>query len=139
MLIADKLTGQIIPLRFALFALVGGVELFVHMLIFWFALNVAEMAFSPAQASAAVLAMTSNFFINTFFTYRDRRLRGFAFYVICALGTVANVGIAGYIFSSGRRLMARRSCGRHRRISLELFCLFGLHLEWKNNTANAAL
>jgi hypothetical protein len=43
---------------------------------------------------------------NNLFTYRDRRLRGlallrglFTFYAICALGTVANVGIAGYIFS----------------------------------------
>jgi dolichol-phosphate mannosyltransferase len=50
--------------------------------------------------------MTSNFFLNNLFTYRDRRLRGlallrglFTFYAICALGTVANVGIAGYIFS----------------------------------------
>jgi dolichol-phosphate mannosyltransferase len=52
------------------------------------------------------VAMTSNFFLNNVFTYRDRRLRGFAlvqglstFYMICALGTVANVGVAGYIFS----------------------------------------
>ena len=50
--------------------------------------------------------MTSNFFLNNLFTYRDRRLRGVAccagflpFYAICALGTVANVGIAGYVFS----------------------------------------
>jgi len=40
------------------------------------------------------------------FTYRDRRLRSLAllrglvtFYAICALGVVANVGIAGYVFS----------------------------------------
>ena len=50
--------------------------------------------------------MTSNFFVNNVFTYRDRRLRGFAlvrglfaFYAVCALGAVANVGIAGYVFS----------------------------------------
>ena len=50
--------------------------------------------------------MTSNFFLNNLFTYRDRRLRGlallrglFTFYAICALGAVANVGIAGYLFS----------------------------------------
>ena len=62
--------------------------------------------FDLAQASAAVAAMTSNFFLNNLFTYRDRRLHGvallrglFTFYAICALGAVANVGIAGYIFS----------------------------------------
>jgi dolichol-phosphate mannosyltransferase len=106
MLIADKLIGHIVPVRFALFAFVGGIGLVIHMLTLWFALTVAGVAFDPAQASAAVVAMTSNFFINNFFTYRDRRLRGlallrglFTFYAICALGTVANVGIAGYVFS----------------------------------------
>jgi dolichol-phosphate mannosyltransferase len=106
MLIADKLIGHIVPVRFALFTFVGGIGLFVHMSVLWFALTIVGAAFNPAQASAAVVAMTSNFFINNLFTYRDRRLCGFAlvrgllsFYAICALGTVANVGIAGYIFS----------------------------------------
>ena len=106
MLIADKLFGHIVPVRFALFAFVGGIGLFIHMAVLWFALTVLGAAFDPAQASAAVVAMTSNFFINNFFTYRDRRLRGLGllrglvtFYAICALGTVANVGIAGYVFT----------------------------------------
>jgi dolichol-phosphate mannosyltransferase len=106
MLIADKLIGHIVPVRFALFALVGGIGLFIHMSVLWFALTVAGASFNPAQASAAVAAMASNFFVNNLFTYRDRRLRGFAlvrglftFYAICALGAVANVGIAGYVFS----------------------------------------
>ena len=106
MLIADKLIGHIVPVRFALFAFVGGIGLFIHMAVLWFALTVVGVAFDPAQASAAVVAMTSNFFINNFFTYRDRRLHGlallrglFTFYAICALGTVANVGIASYVFS----------------------------------------
>jgi dolichol-phosphate mannosyltransferase len=30
MLIADKLIGHIVPVRFALFALVGGIGLFIH-------------------------------------------------------------------------------------------------------------
>ena len=75
------------------------------MSVLWFALTAAGAAFNLAQTSATVAAMTSNFFVNNLFTYRDRRLRGFAlvrglftFYAICALGTVANVGIAGYVF-----------------------------------------
>jgi dolichol-phosphate mannosyltransferase len=106
MLIADKLIGHIVPVRFALFAFVGGIGLFIHMSVLWLALTVAGAAFNPAQAVAAVAAMTSNFFVNNLFTYRDRRLRGFAlvrglfaFYAICVLGAVANVGIAGYVFS----------------------------------------
>ena len=106
MLIADKLIGHIVPVRFALFALVGGIGLLVHMSTLWFALTIAGATFNLAQASATMAAMTSNFFVNNFFTYRDRRLRGFAllrglctFYAICALGAVTNVGIASYIFS----------------------------------------
>jgi hypothetical protein len=78
MLITDKLIGHIVPVRFALFAFVGGIGLFIHMSVLWFALTVAGAAFNPAQASAAVAAMTSNFFVNNLFTYRDQRLRGFA-------------------------------------------------------------
>ena len=106
MLIADKLIGHIVPVRFALFAFVGGIGLFIHMSILWLGLTVAGAAFNLAQTSATILAMTANFFINNLFTYRDRRLRGLAvlrglltFYAICSLGAVANVGIAGYVFS----------------------------------------
>ena len=106
MLIADKLIGHIIPVRFALFAFVGGIGLFIHMSVLWWGLTVAGAAFNIAQTSATIVAMTANFFINNLFTYRDRRLRGlavlrglFTFYAICTLGAVANVGIAGYVFS----------------------------------------
>ena len=106
MLIVDKLIGHIVPVRFALFAFVGGIGLLIHMSILWLGLTVAGGAFNLAQTSATILAMTANFFINNLFTYRDRRLRGlavlrglFTFYAICSLGAVANVGIAGYVFS----------------------------------------
>jgi dolichol-phosphate mannosyltransferase len=69
------------------------------MSVLWFTLTVAGAVFNPAQAVAAVAAMTSNFFVNNVFTYRDRRLRGFAlvrglfaFYAVCALGAVAKDG-----------------------------------------------
>ena len=106
MLIADKLIGHIVPVRFALFAFVGGIGLFIHMAVLWLALTITGAAFNLAQTVATIVAMTANFFLNNIFTYRDRRLRGFAvlrglftFYAICALGAVANVGIAGYVFS----------------------------------------
>jgi dolichol-phosphate mannosyltransferase len=87
MLIADKLIGHIVPVRFALFAFAGGSGLFIHMSVLWFALTVAGAAFNPAQASATVAAMTSNFFVNNLFTYRDRRLRGFALVGGCSPST----------------------------------------------------
>ena len=49
--------------------------------------------------------MSSNFFMNNLFTYRDQRLRGWravrgplSFYLICGVGALANVGVAAYVF-----------------------------------------
>ena len=105
MLLADKLIGHIVPVRFALFALIGGLGLFVHLAVLWSSLTLAALGFLPAQATATLVAMTSNFFLNNLFTYRDQRLRGWqlirgmlSFYLICSVGAVANVGIAAYIF-----------------------------------------
>jgi dolichol-phosphate mannosyltransferase len=51
------------------------------------------------------VAMTSNFILNNLITYRDQRLRGFAFvrglatfYLVCSMGAVANVGVATLIY-----------------------------------------
>jgi dolichol-phosphate mannosyltransferase len=105
MLLADKLFGHIIPVRFALFALIGGLGLFVHMAVLWIGLTLIALSFVAAQTAATMTAMTSNFFLNNLFTYRDQRLRGwrlgrglFSFYLICGIGAIANVGIAAYVF-----------------------------------------
>jgi dolichol-phosphate mannosyltransferase len=107
MLIADKSIGHLIPVRFALFALIGGLGLVVHLAVLWTSLKVVDTAFTTAQTTAAVVAMTSNFFLNNLFTYRDQRLKGWrllrgllSFYLICAVGAVANVGIATYAFAA---------------------------------------
>jgi dolichol-phosphate mannosyltransferase len=103
-LLADKLVGHIVPVRFALFALIGGLGLFVHLAALWGGLTVG-VRFVAAQAAATIVAMTSNFFLNNLFTYRDQRLRKWqlirgllSFYVICSIGAVANVGFAAYVF-----------------------------------------
>jgi dolichol-phosphate mannosyltransferase len=107
MLLADKLVGHVIPVRFALFALIGGLGLVIHLAALWVTLNELGAEFRLAQAVATILAMTSNFFLNNQFTYRDQRLHGLSllrglgsFYLICGLGAVANVGIASYVFTS---------------------------------------
>ena len=107
MLLADKLVGRFVPVRFALFGLIGGLGLVVHLATLWFALNLLGVTFAAAQAVATVVAMTSNFALNNQFTYRDQRLRGGAllrglviFYLICGVGAVANVGVASYAFTS---------------------------------------
>ena len=107
MLLADKLVGRLVPVRFALFGLIGGLGLVVHLATLWVALDLLAIEFSAAQAIATMVAMTSNFVMNNQFTYRDQRLRGLKllrgliiFYLICGIGAIANVGVASYAFTS---------------------------------------
>jgi hypothetical protein len=76
MLLADKLVGRFVPVRFALFGLIGGLGLVVHLATLCVALNLLVIEFSASQAIATMVAMTSNFVLNNQFTYRDQRLRG---------------------------------------------------------------
>jgi dolichol-phosphate mannosyltransferase len=108
-LLADKLVGHIVPARFILFAMIGGLGLFVHLAVLWSGLTFLDLRFVAAQSAAAAVAMTFNFFLNNIVTYRDRRLRGWSllrgllfFYLICGTGAVANVGIAAYVFRADR-------------------------------------
>jgi dolichol-phosphate mannosyltransferase len=103
-LLLAKLTGDRLSLRFVLFALVGMTGLAVHLLALQQALALGAR-FDAAQAIAALAAMSSNFILNNQLTYRDRRLRGLAalrglvtFYGVCSVGTVANVGVAHWVY-----------------------------------------
>jgi dolichol-phosphate mannosyltransferase len=106
MLLADKLVGHIVPVRFALFALIGGLGLIVHLTTLWTGLTLGGFSFIVAQTVATMVAMTSNFFLNNLFTYRDQRLKGLrlirgllSFYLICSIGAVANVGLAAFFYN----------------------------------------
>jgi dolichol-phosphate mannosyltransferase len=104
-LVLAKLTGDVVSLRFLLFATVGSIGLLVHFAALFAALKVFGAPFAEAQACGALLAMTSNFVLNNFLTYRDQRLRGFAilrglllFYLVCSVGLLANVGVAFSVY-----------------------------------------
>ena len=104
-LVLAKLTHDVVSLRFLLFAMVGSIGLFVHFAALFVALEVFELSFPEAQACGALLAMTSNFILNNFLTYRDQRLKGFAilrglllFYLVCSVGLLANVGVAFSVY-----------------------------------------
>jgi dolichol-phosphate mannosyltransferase len=106
MLLADKLVGHIVPVRFLLFAVIGGLGVFIHMGVLAAGLKLFGLTFVAAQTTAAIVAMTVNFFLNNLFTYADRRLKGWrmlrgllSFYVICSFGTAANIGVASYLFA----------------------------------------
>jgi dolichol-phosphate mannosyltransferase len=104
-LVLAKWTNDVVSLRFLLFALVGSIGLFVHFAVLFVALEAFRLPFAEAQACGALLAMTSNFLLNNFLTYRDQRLKGFGilrglllFYLVCSVGLLANVGVAFSVY-----------------------------------------
>lgn len=106
-LLFSRLSGGLLPVRFLMFAVIGGTGVFVHLATLLAALRGLELSFSWAQLAATLVAMTWNFVLNNLFTFRDRRLRGRAFIVgllsfwaVCSIGTVANVGVASWIYDS---------------------------------------
>lgn len=109
MLLLDKLVGGVVPVRFVAFALVGGLGVGVHLATLSALFRVVGLPFPTAQATATLVAITSNFALNNVLTYRDRRLRGWrwltgwlSFLVACGVGALANVGIASYLFETSR-------------------------------------
>ncbi|MFL6791089.1 MAG: glycosyltransferase family 2 protein [Bradyrhizobium sp.] len=104
-LVLAKLTNDVVSLRFLLFGMVGSLGLVVHLATLFIALELFNARFPEAQATGALVAMTSNFILNNFLTYRDQRLKGFAvlrglllFYLVCSVGLLANVGVAFSVY-----------------------------------------
>ena len=77
-LVLAKLTHDVVSLRFLLFAMVGSIGLVVHLATLFVTHEIFNVPFAEAQAAGALVAMTSNFILNNFLTYRDQRLKGFA-------------------------------------------------------------
>lgn len=103
-LLLAKWTGDLLSLRFVLFALIGGFGVAVHLAALKMALA-SGLTFSLAQMAAAYVAMTGNFFLNNSLTYRDRRLKGWrlisglaSFWIVCSIGVIANVGAAQLVY-----------------------------------------
>ncbi|MES2339088.1 MAG: glycosyltransferase family 2 protein [Pseudomonadota bacterium] len=101
----DRMFGRIVPVRFAMFAGIGAIGAVVHLGLVWLCFRAIGTSFVAATIIATVLAMTFNFFLNNTLTYRDRRLTGaralwsgwLSFCLVCAVGAVANVGVAAFL------------------------------------------
>lgn len=113
MLLLDKTIGRYVPVRFIAFSAVGALGLAVHMATLALAFRGLNVSFVWAQTAATLVAMTSNFVVNNVVTYRDRRLKGwgwltgwFTFALACSVGSLANVGVATYLFDLNRELWA---------------------------------
>lgn len=105
MLLADKLVGRFVPVRFLAFSAVGGLGVGVHLLTLALVFRGLGVGFVAGQIIATLVAMTFNYVVNNSLTYRDRRRRGWqfltgwlSFALACSVGAFANVGIAAYLF-----------------------------------------
>jgi dolichol-phosphate mannosyltransferase len=105
-LLLARFTGGMVSIRFVLFMLVGLSGVLVQLIATRLGLLLLTDTFLYAQTFGVIVAMTSNFVFNNALTYRDRSLKGFAFftgllsfYAVCAVGAIANVGVANSIFS----------------------------------------
>jgi dolichol-phosphate mannosyltransferase len=104
----DRIAGKVVPVRFALFAAVGALGAVVHLLVLSLLLGGLGSTFRTATIVATGVAMTFNFFLNNALTYRDARLRGaralfdgwVGFCAVCAVGAVANVGVAVALYEA---------------------------------------
>ena len=105
----ERWLGRIIPTRFALFGTVGALGVVVHMAVLTPLYKLAHVPFTLAQAVAAVVAMTFNFWLNNLLTYRDQKLLGARdlvlgwakFCAACAIGAFANVAVAAMLNDNG--------------------------------------
>src|SRR5271165_1460157 len=107
-LLVDKNLGNLVNVRFVLFAMVGALGVGVHLLILRVLLHVAGISFAKGQTVTTFIVMILNFVLNNSVTYRDRRLRGWKFWrglvsfcLACGLGVAANVAIANEAFHRG--------------------------------------
>ncbi|MEM6859049.1 MAG: glycosyltransferase family 2 protein [Pseudomonadota bacterium] len=115
----DKTLGRVIPTRFALFGTVGAAGVIVHMAILAALLFIYEEGFTIAQTIAVLSAMSFNFWLNNWLTYRDKRLvgwgavlRGWAgFCATCAVGGFANVAVATLLEGRGVYWALAALCG----------------------------
>ena len=105
----DKTFGKIIPTRFALFGTVGAAGVLVHMAVLAVLFPGMTATFWKAQLGAVIVAMSFNFWLNNWLTYRDQRLTGtgallrgwIGFCATCAVGGFANVAVATLLESRG--------------------------------------
>ena len=105
-LLAAKLTRGVVTPRFLSFALVGSIGVAVHLMVLRAGLAGFGLPFAEAQTAATIVAMTGNFTLNNQLTYRDKRLTGLrflsgllGFYAVSAVGALANVGIASWLYA----------------------------------------
>jgi dolichol-phosphate mannosyltransferase len=104
----DRMLGKLVPVRFALFCMIGLIGVVPHMGVLSGLYLGLDAPFRAAQIVATGVAMTFNFLLNNALTYRDARLKGaralfdgwISFCLACSIGAVANVGISELLYDA---------------------------------------
>jgi dolichol-phosphate mannosyltransferase len=117
-LLFDKRLGGMVNARFVLYSMVGAMGVLAQLSILRLLMSAAGAGFAQAQATATAIVMILNYVLNNAVTYRDRRLRGAAFWkglltycLACGLGVVVNVAVSNECFHRGVPLMLAAVCG----------------------------
>jgi dolichol-phosphate mannosyltransferase len=105
-LLLDKSIGAYLPVRYVLFALVGGIGVALQILLTALLSERLHMGWQVALGVSASITIAVNFFLNNQLTFRSLRLKGGEmirglcwFYAACVLGLVANLLVATYLRS----------------------------------------
>jgi dolichol-phosphate mannosyltransferase len=117
-LVLDKLIGNLIPLRFALYTLVGAFGVILHLGTLALLYREGRASFLTSQIAATFVAMTFNFLLNNLVTYRDARLRGkqmlgglLTFYAACSVGSAINLSVSESLLRQGLPWLASGFAG----------------------------
>ncbi len=107
-LILNNLLGGVVPVRLALYLLVGALGLATHLVMLLVLSQAMHLHFVAAQLIATLVAMIENFSLNNRITFRDRRFEGAQivsggarFVLACGFGAWANVVFAHSLWQSG--------------------------------------
>ena len=107
-LILNNLLGGIVPVRLALYLLVGALGLVTHLVTLLILSQAVHLHFVAAQVIATFVAMIENFSLNNRITFRDHRLQGVQilsggarFVLACGFGAWANVVFANSLWQAG--------------------------------------
>ena len=109
LLLLDKLSGGLVPVRFIVFACIGLLGVVAHLVVLAAGLR-AGLGFGAAQGVATLCAIMGNFVLNNELTFRDRKLKGWralrglaVFIVACGVGASANLNVAALMVDAGHQ------------------------------------
>jgi dolichol-phosphate mannosyltransferase len=109
-LLLDKLVGEWIPVRYALFGMIGAIGVVAQLVLIRFLLYLGHLTFDTAQVTSSLLVIVLNYAGDNRITFRRRRLRGWPwlyglalFALACSLGLYLNLRVASGLSEMGVR------------------------------------